>query len=607
MPKQVILFSFNKKKAIGLLVFILGAVFLFPTLVLAQDLGIDYVDPLNLSNADPREAAVGVTALLMTFLGIIATIVIIYGGYVWTTSAGDPQKIEKAKKVITGGVIGLILVLSAFIIVNFVINMIGGALNNTGGSGGGGSGGGVGLGASGNRVIESHYPDRGQRGVPRNTMIAITFKEAIDPATIIEDANGNGVYGDFTDSDGDGVLDPGETYDKLPDTDSNILISQKNESLTGPYVTDIIASVSADNKTYRFKQVGPDFIGSPSVEIDYTVQITNGIRKMNGDRVWGVGDGYDWNFEVSTVIDTTPPRVKSIIPKPPATEPRNVVIQINFNEAIDPLTASGPVPGFSNILASTIAGNVEGNFFISNGYRTVEFLSEDACGENSCGDTVYCLPGDAILTVLAKAANLADPSEAAAIYPFDGIVDMVGNSFDGNKNKKAQGPSGTAYSENSPDQANQGDNYTWYFNTTGEIDLSAPKIESISPDSDSFNVDLNTVPTAVFNKILMSGSLIKNLPPDAPGSVALYADPPESEVFYSINKSNNFGTTTVLIKHHRFAEDTAYIPEFNSGIKDIYQNCYYPAAGADCTPDLNATPPLPYCCDGSQSEVSCKP
>lgn len=60
-------------------------------------------------------------------LGIIAVIVIIMGGVNYMTSSGDAAKVKKAKDTILYGVIGLIVCVLAFAIVNFVIVNI---LNN---------------------------------------------------------------------------------------------------------------------------------------------------------------------------------------------------------------------------------------------------------------------------------------------------------------------------------------------------------------------------------------------------------------------------------------------------------------------------------------------
>jgi hypothetical protein len=95
----------------------------------APNLGINYVAPLNLANADPRTAAVSLIRLLMTFLGIIAVVIILYGGFVWLTAAGNEDKVSTAKKIIAAGIIGLIIILAAFLIVSFVISNVSNSLN----------------------------------------------------------------------------------------------------------------------------------------------------------------------------------------------------------------------------------------------------------------------------------------------------------------------------------------------------------------------------------------------------------------------------------------------------------------------------------------------
>ena len=57
-------------------------------------------------------------------LGLVAVIVIIIGGINYMTSSGDAGKVDKAKKTILYGVIGLIICAVAAAIVNFVIGMI---------------------------------------------------------------------------------------------------------------------------------------------------------------------------------------------------------------------------------------------------------------------------------------------------------------------------------------------------------------------------------------------------------------------------------------------------------------------------------------------------
>ena len=60
-------------------------------------------------------------------LGLVCVVVMIIGGVNYLTSAGDSGKVEKGKKTILYGLIGLVICVLAFAVVNFVIsNIIGG-------------------------------------------------------------------------------------------------------------------------------------------------------------------------------------------------------------------------------------------------------------------------------------------------------------------------------------------------------------------------------------------------------------------------------------------------------------------------------------------------
>ncbi len=69
---------------------------------------------------------------VLSFLGVIFLILMIYGGFLWMTAAGNEQQIEKAETLLASAVIGLIVVISAYAISYFVINGLGGeALKST--------------------------------------------------------------------------------------------------------------------------------------------------------------------------------------------------------------------------------------------------------------------------------------------------------------------------------------------------------------------------------------------------------------------------------------------------------------------------------------------
>lgn len=79
---------------------------------------------LGLGNRDPREIAASVINVLMGFLGIIAVVIILIGGFKWMTAGGGEDKIAEAKKLMTAGVIGLVIILAAWGITVFVLNAL---------------------------------------------------------------------------------------------------------------------------------------------------------------------------------------------------------------------------------------------------------------------------------------------------------------------------------------------------------------------------------------------------------------------------------------------------------------------------------------------------
>ena len=61
---------------------------------------------------------------MLYILGIIAVIMIVIGGIRYTTSNGDASNIKSAKDTILYAVVGLVVAIMAFAIVNFVVTNI---------------------------------------------------------------------------------------------------------------------------------------------------------------------------------------------------------------------------------------------------------------------------------------------------------------------------------------------------------------------------------------------------------------------------------------------------------------------------------------------------
>lgn len=61
---------------------------------------------------------------LLSLLGVIFMAYIIYAGYTWMIARGKEEDITKAKAIIRGSIIGLIVVLAAYALTAFVITRI---------------------------------------------------------------------------------------------------------------------------------------------------------------------------------------------------------------------------------------------------------------------------------------------------------------------------------------------------------------------------------------------------------------------------------------------------------------------------------------------------
>ncbi len=69
-----------------------------------------------------RVLILNVVNFFLLFLGLIAVIMIIYGGVTYVTAAGNQESIDKAKKIIMYAIVGIIIVLISFALVRTVIS-----------------------------------------------------------------------------------------------------------------------------------------------------------------------------------------------------------------------------------------------------------------------------------------------------------------------------------------------------------------------------------------------------------------------------------------------------------------------------------------------------
>ena len=70
------------------------------------------------------DRATTIINVIVGVVGVIAVAVIVIGGIFYTTSAGDAAKAKKGQNAILYGIVGLIIAILAYAIVNFVLKNV---------------------------------------------------------------------------------------------------------------------------------------------------------------------------------------------------------------------------------------------------------------------------------------------------------------------------------------------------------------------------------------------------------------------------------------------------------------------------------------------------
>ncbi|MBT3539385.1 hypothetical protein HOF40_01105 [Candidatus Parcubacteria bacterium] len=652
------------KKTATVLFFAVVAVFIlvntgFDTQVFAQDdaFGVVSVDEeILLSGTDIRIVIVKIIRAVLGLLGIITVSLIIYAGFLIMTSGGNEEKVAKGKKTMINAVVGLIVIFTAFAIVQFVINSLGGvgkpsqsrppAMATFSGSGALG------------KIVKDHYPFRDDSGIPRNTSIVVTFGIPINPSSVAENINGtcwgadnlptnvgceldggeivNPYYGDCFDTSGDGLINWDSECDRL--NTSSVKIGLLENIDTVNWSTDYDGGISSavvmsyegsgtagQQEVYTLVFKPLDYLGSSTVEQLYTVHLRDSIMKKGSDTEsvfagqFGSPD-YWWNFETGTGLDLKPPHVESVYPNEGHQVAKNTILQINFDEPVDPTVTQGYFSqngSFQNILVNTEGTMVTGTWKITNGYKTVEFISDEPCGLNSCGDTMYCLPVDCTgestdectkeYNMLVRTAEWTHNADALfEAQPFSGVYDLAFNGLDNINDNAVNGVNETL---NRPTEAsgytgkiiNEGeggpDNYWWNIRVKNEIDMSRPYVADTLPGVDAEDIDGEAKVEIGFNRVMWLSTLKSSIsitehPAHVCAQAAVGDVAPENvvcedherldDIWFSVRANNTNDRTVSYIKHRTFGPnglDLYYFPSIPSTVKGTNQNCLYPGYG----------------------------
>lgn len=81
-------------------------------------------DPDSCNSDDLNDVIKTIINTIIFVVGMVAVIMIILGGVSYATSQGDTTKVKKGKDTILYGIIGLVIAILAFAIVNFVLSAL---------------------------------------------------------------------------------------------------------------------------------------------------------------------------------------------------------------------------------------------------------------------------------------------------------------------------------------------------------------------------------------------------------------------------------------------------------------------------------------------------
>lgn len=119
-------FKFKISTAIIAIIFVLLSFFnialaqssMADILMSAGETGADFAPATKISVS---EYIGSIIQYLLSFLGVIFICLIIYGGFLWMTAAGDSEQITKAKDIIMSSVIGLVIIISAYTLTYYIL------------------------------------------------------------------------------------------------------------------------------------------------------------------------------------------------------------------------------------------------------------------------------------------------------------------------------------------------------------------------------------------------------------------------------------------------------------------------------------------------------
>lgn len=83
---------------------------------------VEWTSPI--SGTSPSKIIGRIIKTVLGVIGAIALLIFVYGGLMWMTAAGSPEKIKKAQTTLVWAVLGLVVIFASYTLVDFIIERL---------------------------------------------------------------------------------------------------------------------------------------------------------------------------------------------------------------------------------------------------------------------------------------------------------------------------------------------------------------------------------------------------------------------------------------------------------------------------------------------------
>ncbi|MFH0818869.1 MAG: IPT/TIG domain-containing protein [Patescibacteria group bacterium] len=426
---------------------------------------------LLLGDTSPLDLAVNIINWGLGILALIAVVIIIWGGATWLLSGGNEEKVEKAKKIIINGVIGLLIILASWGIATYLVNKLVDMTNPDQGTGPGG-------GYSTRGSIDYFYidhsnPANGDTDVSLCHLIAVTFNLPVKQETITNDSYKVTLNSGLKKGDGENCSS---------DTDC-LSANCESSGCVGDQVAGTFGFSSEDESYVAVWYPQEDYLPSSVYRVELTTAIYGLDETTIDEYSLSASDSKRiFRFATGTITDNIPPKVNIVAPAPyPADEEtevcRRTPIQVSFSESLDPTTVN-----HNNLRLYAYTDSVDPNALGDGENLDINRVRYTSIG-GSADDTFITTPVSALAAYsvygLSLYSGAYDATATSVRTNYLGAVrDTCGNPLSGDFDDEMEGSPTDDFIESSSAGGADWD-YQWKF-TTGNVENCTPTIRSIS-------------------------------------------------------------------------------------------------------------------------------